>query len=284
MRRDFLGFLGRDLSEQLTSRVASASGPSAEGGKWLLRWAFLCLVVGGTLLAACGYHAGFARLNAVAAAYPDWIWQCLTVFGEERLAFALLLLASLRYPRLLWTLVVAALIGLVYSRGLKALVDSARPPGVLTADAFHLIGPGHRQSSFPSGHSVTAGVFFGVLVLYARSLWLRAPLVLFAVAVGLSRVAVGVHWPVDVAAGLFGGTLSAWLGGWLSSRWPAPAGSLKLHSGVVLLSVIAAITLLVHDGGYPAAAGMTAAITMAALLSAVVHYLLLPLLAYRRSG
>ena len=48
-------------------------------------------------------------------------------------------------------------------------------------------------------------------------------LILLAVAAGLSRVAVGVHWPVDVAAGLLGGVLAVLLGVALArrSRWGA---------------------------------------------------------------
>jgi len=37
--------------------------------------------------------------------------------------------------------------------------------------------------------------------------------------VGVSRIACGVHWPLDVLGGAFGGWLAAVVGGWLSLRW-----------------------------------------------------------------
>src|SRR6185437_1654483 len=71
--------------------------------------------------------------------------------------------------------------------------------------------------SFPSGHaagSFAFCVFFAVVLLRA-TFWTglsrmvgAAALVLLALGVGLSRIALGVHFPADVAAGaLLGATL-----------------------------------------------------------------------------
>ena len=278
MFNDQLTFLRRDWAEQLAAGVARTPLTSPEGARWLLRWAGICLLVAATLYLACGYQAGFLRLNAWATAYPDWIWQCLTVLGDERMPFALALFFSLRYPRLLWTLILAGLIAALYSRGLKELFESVRPPGVLAADAFHLIGPGHHSNSFPSGHSVVAGVFFGVLIHYARLVEWRLLLLLVAVLVGLSRVAVGIHWPVDVAAGLMGGALAAWLGARLAASWPGPATRVSIHLAVVTLACVLTVGLLFDDGGYPAAAPMLRILGAAALLSALGQYLVWPLM------
>lgn len=268
----------------LAGRAARDLPPTPDGGRWLLRWAGVCALVLATLYLACGYHAGFLRLNAVAAGYPPLLWECLTSLGDERLAFALTLVFSLRHPRLFWGLALAALMGVLYSRGLKELFDSARPPAVLAADAFHLIGEGHRHASFPSGHSVTVAVFCGVLIHHARLSEWRWLLLLIAILVGLSRVAVGVHWPVDVAAGLMGGALAAWLGTRLAARWPGPATDPRAHLALVALAAALACSLLWDDGGYPGAAGMRRWIGVLALLSAAGHYLLWPLVRRDRAG
>jgi membrane-associated phospholipid phosphatase len=83
--------------------------------------------------------------------------------------------------------------------------------------------------SFPSGHAVFAGVFFGMLALLiargapGRSAWLRTLGVLtcftLALLVAASRVWLGVHYPTDVIGGLLlglGWVIAAWL---VRSNW-----------------------------------------------------------------
>ncbi|MTW21233.1 phosphatase PAP2 family protein [Allochromatium palmeri] len=248
-------------------------GISVSGERWLWRWAGIGVIVGLSLYLICGYHAGFLRLNALATAYPSWVWSCLTVLGDERVVLALTLLFSLRHPRLFWTLILAALIAIAASRGLKELFDAARPPAVLATDAFNLIGSARKRLSFPSGHSITAAVFCGVFILHTRWIEWRVLLLLIAILAGLSRVAVGVHWPIDVVAGLTLGALAALIGGRLATRWPGPATWLSVHLTFVVLAVLAAFSLLFEDGGYPEAALMQRLLGLGALASAVWWYL-----------
>jgi undecaprenyl-diphosphatase len=65
------------------------------------------------------------------------------------------------------------------------------------------------DNSFPSDHtSVAFAVAFAVLVFHRR---LGALLVLLAAAVGIDRIFVGVHYPVDVLAGMLVGLGAALL-------------------------------------------------------------------------
>lgn len=283
MTEGLIGYLRRDLRGALAAGVERTPLDPPGGGLWLSRWALVCLSVGLTLWLACGYQAGFARLNSAAAAHPGWIFQWLTTLGGEGVPFALSLFLARRYPRVFWALVLAALVAIAYNRGLKPLFDLPRPPAVLPADGFNLIGPGHRRSSFPSGHSVTAGVFWGVLVYYARWSWVRWLWILIAVAVALSRVAVGVHWPVDVAFGLLGGVLAAWGGARLAARWAGWATEPTLHLALVALGAICAVSLTLWDGGYPEARPLLQVIGWSALGFAGYGYLLRPLAAGLRA-
>ncbi len=71
--------------------------------------------------------------------------------------------------------------------------------------------------SFPSGHSLSAMAFYGFVIYlifrYVRSTVLRWSLSIFCalliLAIGLSRIYVGVHYPSDVAAGFVGGLIWA---------------------------------------------------------------------------
>jgi hypothetical protein len=282
-RGEAMSFWRQDLRRRLDQGASRTPLSSRSGAVWLTQWAWACLLVALTLYVAEGYHAGFERINAAGALTPTWIWSVATVLGDARVAFALALLFALRYPRLLWALILAALIAIAYSRGLKELIDATRPPGVLSAGDFHLIGPSHRKASFPSGHSVTAAAFFGILVYFTQRTSLRLLFVGLAILAGVSRIAVGVHWPLDVAAGLFGGAVAAWMGAALAARWSGPATRLGVHVTIVVIASVLALTLLIDDGGYPEAAIPLALLGLLALAVAANGYVLRPLLGHRRS-
>jgi len=276
-------FVWRDLHEDLDAGFRRTPAFSPGGGRWLARWALASAFVGLILILFCGYHCGFSRVNALAANATGWLWQWLTVLGDERVAFALSLFFTRRYPRVFWTLIAAALVGIASTHILKSLFSTMRPPGVLESGRFTLIGPGHRNLSFPSGHTVTAAVFFGVWVYYVRSNWPRAALTLLAVATGLSRVAVGVHWPADVAAGLAIGATAAWLGVALarrSARWGADR---RVHLLLVSIAGGMAVSLLFSDGGYGRAAGMQRLLGATALVYGSFIYFISPVLRRSRS-
>jgi membrane-associated phospholipid phosphatase len=252
-----------------------------------LGWALVCALIGGWLMVrgGAGYHSGFLTLNGLLASLPAGLWQWLTVLGDERVALTLALFFSRRHPRVFWSLICAALVAIAYARGLKPLIDAARPPALLAPESFQLIGESHKRNSFPSGHSVTAAVFFGVLAYFAQRTGWRLSLILLATLAGFSRVAVGVHWPIDVLAGLAGGAVAALIGLWLARRSLWGVYDEGVHLAFVTLAAIAAVGLFFDDGGYPAATPFLALISGLALTWTLIQYLLLPLIpAHSRAG
>ena len=254
-------------------QAARLRAAQTDGGDFLA-WLALGVALLGILLGEFGggYHAGFVVLNAELTRYlPDWFWATVTRFGDERVLLALSLLLARYRPEVFWALLLAALLGVLYSRGLKLWLNAARPPAVLGSDALHLVGEAYRRYSFPSGHTLTAFVFVGVLCRFLPSWRIRTVLLIAAALVGLSRVAVGVHWPQDVLAGAFGGLLAAWIGAGWSRRWSAGLRP-RVHLVLLVLPVFAALHLFVDDGGYAVANWLVWPLAFATLTQAWKDY------------
>ena len=118
-----------------------------------------------------------------------------------------------------------------------------------------VIGPGHRRSAFPSGHTATVFLFFGIWALSAKKRWLSLFLLLPALLVGISRIAVGVHWPADILAGSALGWVSAWLGLRWAQRTPWGMGRRGQTVLGVLLLISAMVHLIIDHTVYPGVVG-----------------------------
>jgi undecaprenyl-diphosphatase len=219
----------------------------------LSRWRREPLIPGMLLLAACGLwafieiaeevrgeetHAYDQRIllamrepgNPADPVGPPWMEEMgrdITALGgfthlTALTAASMGLMVLLKRPRLAILTGVAISGGMLLSHTLKSLFGRPRPDlvphGVLVTSA-----------SFPSGHAMMAAVVYLTLgVLLARTqptLALRLYIILLSmsvtVAVGLSRVYLGVHWPTDVLAGWTVGGIWALIFGALAIRLTA---------------------------------------------------------------
>lgn len=103
---------------------------------------------------------------------------------------------------------------------LKDVVGRARPD-------FMIIGSAPSSMSFPSGHAVFAMIFGGLLIILAGDLvkppklrWaIQIGLVLLIMAVGASRVYLGVHYPSDVLGGYLFGAMALLGLVWVRNRF-----------------------------------------------------------------
>lgn len=195
----------------------------------------------------------FLWLNRASEYTGPGLWAHLTIGGDTLVALALCLPFAARRPAILWATLLAGILTGVLVHSLKPLLDIPRPPAVLEHGSFHLIGPALRARSFPSGHTATAFTLAGAIILNlsaaARRRW--AWLILtWAVSVGISRAAVGVHWPLDILCGAAYGWIGAvggsiWIRRW---KWGLHGRGRMWCSGIF---IFAALFLWFHDTRYP---------------------------------
>jgi membrane-associated phospholipid phosphatase len=84
---------------------------------------------------------------------------------------------------------------------LKSYLDFPRPSALFAPDALVVVGPPEFHRSFPSGHASFAALFAAVLWPCAKSHATRIALVVYVIAVCVSRPYLGFHFPADVLFG-----------------------------------------------------------------------------------
>lgn len=100
---------------------------------------------------------------------------------------------------------------------LKAALAVPRPPGGL-ATVLPVPLDDVSDFSFPSGHTTRAFAAAVLLTVRTRDWRWGVPLFAYAIAMGLSRIYVGVHWPSDVLGGALLGIAWAAAFLWLADR------------------------------------------------------------------
>ena len=187
----------------------------------------IACAAGFLVLATVVSRQGSVGLDEPVAAFvsglgiPPEAWRAVTALGS---GLVLLPVGGGLVLWLLWqrrpgdaVVVAVALVGAtLFTDVVKDLISRPRPPDPV-------LGPAGGYS-FPSGHTLNSTVTYGLVALYAWRSHLALAARRLAVAilaaipalVGLSRIALGVHYPSDV------------LGGWLA--------------GMAIVFTVAAIT------------------------------------------
>jgi undecaprenyl-diphosphatase len=200
--------LTRFVGERLDPRVATGL---------LLTLALVFMVLGGVVVAVLGLvvrsNNALVDLDRSVApwgaqhsdAFTHDIVHFVTDFGGPFLTPIIVIVAVIELIRRpnVWLIVFVAAVAVgqsILSSSIKDLVERVRPAIDPIAST---LGP-----SFPSGHTTSAAACYAALALIAgrgRSRTTQAVLVggavFIAVAVGASRVLLGVHWLTDVIGG-----------------------------------------------------------------------------------
>jgi membrane-associated phospholipid phosphatase len=199
----------------------------------------------------------FLWINAACTALPDWFWSSLTITGHTSIVFALFgvfLLPKYKLPSIITALFATAILGGVVSTIAKESFKIMRPPAVLAPDQFHLIGHKLELVSFPSGHTLTAFAVAALLIFGMRLRgWRLVGVLAGSALIGLSRIAVGAHWPLDVIGGAALGFACGWLG-WQAAQWLHQRSwtqSVIYSSCQAVIILLVSASLFATQMGYP---------------------------------
>ena len=225
-------YFSRLLSRTLSTRVFLALlGLVIVADVLVLGWAFATFP---------GDEAALLEMQEVRVGWLDRVALALSVIGAGGIGGSVAVpsipLAVVASALILkrWSEAVflaAATLAPVVNLGLKELAGRARPDAELAV----VMESGY---GFPSGHAVFAASFFGALLLVLcrsnylktrrRMQWVvRTSLILLILAVGFSRVYLGVHWPSDVVAGFLVGAIYLALVDSVSNHIPLPSPQSK---------------------------------------------------------
>ena len=150
-------------------------------------------------------------LQAYASPLLDYLVLLLTNLGSEQAYIVMLLVAFVGIsPVLGQRLGIALLASFFLNQQAKAFFDTPRPffedasiarsnEAIETA-----LGPG-----FPSGHAQSSTTFWGLAAFYARTLWFWILALILIALISLSRLYLGVHFPIDIIGGVVFGVIIA---------------------------------------------------------------------------
>lgn len=143
-------------------------------------------------------------LESIRTPFLDGFFSAITHLGEETIFIVLgILFFWCVNKREGYYLLAMGLVGTVVNQFLKLLCRIPRP--WVQDESFTIVESARAEAtgySFPSGHTQTAVGLFGGIARWNKNLWLRIGCIVVALLVGLSRMYLGVHTPLDVGVSL----------------------------------------------------------------------------------
>jgi undecaprenyl-diphosphatase len=176
------------------------------------------LILGALLLAACSLVAAITRVTSFEGSLfhtinslPGWLYRFFWLVMQLGTFGAIFVLAGIalvtRRIRLALELLIAGLAAYYSAIGLKDLVERQRPASLLSGVVIH--GSAAKGLGFPSGHAAVSAALAAAAVPFLTRRW-RRWIWLLPATVGVARIFVGAHLPLDVVGGfVLGWTIGA---------------------------------------------------------------------------
>lgn len=215
---------------------------------WVWTPPLVVLALGALVVLTGADIKAFHWINDLSRYTGENFWIMLTILSDGVVSFTILLPWIRRRPQNIWAILLAGIAFTILSVLMKLVLNVRRPPNVLDEASFTLIGPGYRQHSFPSGHAAMVFSMAGVWSITVSQPWVRVVLLFFAALIALSRVVVGVHWPLDILVGAALGWMLSYLGVRIAQKTPWGYGLIAQRIMGAMMLVCAVVLFFPYCG------------------------------------
>ena len=161
--------------------------------------------------------------------FQNYLVQAFTIFAEEYLLIAIALFVYWCISKKKGFITAFSLLTAMNVMGVaKAIVRFPRPWTVI--EDLDVVRQNTATGySFPSGHTTCASSAYTSLAITFKKRWLSILCAVLILLVGLSRMYLCVHWPMDVAGGLLIGCgVSFLMASWLGRLYDDKARSIRV--------------------------------------------------------
>ena len=211
-----------------------------------------------------GVNELFLPLNAALNALPAGFWGFTTTLADPWVAPLLTFVLFFRQPNFVRALLICVGISFIAHYSLKYGIGFPRPNHVFAPNEFILTGPDIQSPSFPSGHTMVIFSMMGLISFWNNVKLTSGLLFTLATLIAISRIALGVHWPLDIVFGALVGWTVAWLAVTLNSRLQTEVSS-RVKMGLYGAVLLCAIWTVINKTPYPAGQWLSTAVALFAI-------------------
>ena len=177
--------------------------------------------------------------------FLSFLANLFSAFAEESLMIVILITIYWCFDKKKGFAIFSSLfLSLITMQTLKAIVRAPRPfeahPELIDADRIETA----TGYSFPSGHSTGASAFYYSIALLYNNIAVKILMVAIVILVPLSRLYLGVHWPIDVLCGtIIGVGISTFLEPLFLSLYEDKRKVRKIYMPIGILALLISLSL-----------------------------------------
>lgn len=153
--------------------------------------------------------------------FLDFLFECITFLGEQYVYIIIVILVYFAIDKKKAENIVYAIFTSALLNGiLKLFVHRTRP---FSPELENPVTPAREETatgySFPSGHTQNSAVTYTSVTLQFKKRWMYIAAPILIIAIGFSRLWLGVHYPTDVLVGLILGVGVAFFAWWITNKF-----------------------------------------------------------------